>query len=179
MRHGIQFRPLNSIHVPKERLFASGQNIMSLAFGRKKTRKNQKRGTLKTEGHKILTRPQKCTIFRGNPKCLRNDRMFATCLIPKKMDPIIYPSPTWRVFCIIRFGHIASDFQYLRTLPTTIFQGILLLVLERGTHLLLYLLGAKFSDLTCHLASSLGAGPVVFPTPKLVPKKNIETQHPS
>ena len=31
MRHGIQFRPLNSIHVPKERLFASGQNIMSLA----------------------------------------------------------------------------------------------------------------------------------------------------
>lgn len=101
---------------PKERLFASGQNIMSLALGRKIPRKKSETRHAQNRGSKdiYIPGPNKCRIFRGNPKCPRNDHMFATCLIPKKNGSHYLPIPAVRVFCIIRFGHIASDFQYLR-----------------------------------------------------------------
>ena len=95
------------------------------------------------------------------------------------MDPIIYRFLPCEFFA-------SSDLVILRATsnifvsPNHHFSGLLQLVLGRGTHLLLYLLGAKFSDLTCHPAGKQPPSRArCFSTPPLVPKKNIETQHPA
>ena len=149
---------------------------MSLAFGRKKRGKNQENEAhSKTEGHKIFTyiyQVPKMQDFSG--KSEMSPKWSYVCYLfdpQEKWIPLSTDPRPGEFFA-------SSDLVILRATsnifvsPNHHFSGLLLLVLGRGTHLLLYLLGAKFSDSTCHPASSPRAGPVVFPTPNLSQKKH-------
>ena len=166
MRHGIQFR-----HVSQGTFVRvwTKHNVLSV-WPEKTAKKSETRHTPKQRVRGFFTWSQKCRIFRGNPKCPRNDHMFATCLIPKKNGSHYLPIPGLASFLHHQIWSYCERLPISSYLPTSIFQGLLLLVLGSGTHLLLYLLGAKFSDLTCHPASIPRAGPF-FQPPPLVPKK--------
>ena len=124
----------------------------------------------KTEGHKIFYQVPKRQDFSGKSEMCPKWSYVCYVFDPQEKWIPLSTDPRPGEFFASSDLVILEPTSNIFVSPNHHFSGLLLLVLGRGTHLLLYLLGAKFSDLTCHPASSPRAGPV-FPTPPTCPKK--------
>lgn len=163
MRHGRQLRHLS--YPCSQGTFVrvwTKHNVLSRA---EFCGNNQKRFFhSKQRVRRYLAGPKNARIFVE----IRNAPEIIICLLlvwsPKKMGGPIYRFLTSSDLVILR---PTSNIFVLSQPPFS--RGKLLLVLGKGTHLLLYpLRGAKFSSLTCHPASSETQHPARFQVKKKV-----------